>query len=891
MDSSLHELLSQVKDNKPGASHVTFIPQQQFHSIRRDRLGEFWEGYSRIVYKGEGIYSLAEMNQRDMPVVTIMTFEFNQNEGTDLFTDKFLLELIYAWQKAIDDKLYLSENRQELICVVLESERAWNEGNITLYQVRLQFPLCKTDAENISRIRERAISILRRRNATRLLEVSPENDWEKIIDPNTHFEPLLLYKSVRSNRPKMTLSGVYDEVTEEHMSKDYAQTYDLRDAFDPRYHSDVVNGLVSDDIFDESDAIYWLPLILSINYTSSPTFMKEEPPKVEIIKENTPLGWALHFMQMLSLHRSTDYFSWKDIGRALYSSSEGSEEGLNYWIKFTSTNDSFTSEECTRLYSTFEREPQVTYRTLAWYAKQDTEEDKTFRYKFWHERWCDEALEKALELQHYPIGEYFYRLYWLEIACSNPEKMIWYTFNGVRWRRQSKFIAIARRLTKEVIGLLEQKRSELCSEVCTILNPVEKKPFEDRIKAFTSLISKLNDEGFVNKVIKTSAVPFHSEYECFKEYADTNPSLMAHADCVTEADESEITIRKGKPEDYITMTTGMRLLKERFTWSDPRVKEVMEWIKKLHVNEELRKEFLKEISSWLRGGNINKRISIWSGGGDNSKSMFVRLLELAFGEYIGKLPVSLFVGKRSQTGNATPELARAKGKHLMISQELDEETEQFRKAFMKETAGMDSTYTRTLYDEGGEVQFMFFLIFVCNKIPRFIGVDRAIKQRVKIIPFLSTWSDDAPDDPEEQFKTKIFKRDPYFEVRIPQLAAPLLWVLIQYYPTYIKEGLKEPKLVKDYTRKYWEDQDYYQQYIDNCLEFAWNDNDDPDNSVFIPRQELFRNYKNWLFESVPGVKPPASKDVFEAFNKRLSYDENTKRWIGVRILRDFIPDI
>lgn len=908
MDAALHDLIKRTKDNtnfsrqRNNASHIMLIPQLQYISIRRDKYNEFWEGYCSLVYKGESTYALAEINTPDMPVVAIMTFQFNTNDvGSDeLFNDAFLMELIYAYQEGIKDKVNLSLGRSELTCVQLESERTYQEGNSTFYQVRLQFPHCLTETGTISKIREKAISVLRRRNAMKELKVSPENDWDRIIDSVAHLEPLPLYKSIKAiGRPKMTLTAVYGEIGEEHLGKDVAPLFKLEDIFDPRAHSYFSQGLIDEEILEnndgnlgKSDPLFWLPLILSTSYSNSIVLPKLEGSPSSFVGSNENIGEfgddankltrCQYFLQYLSQERAVDIFSWRDVGRALYSSSEGNEEGLKIWIDFTEQSDHFSEEDCVITWQSFENEAYITYKTLAWYAKQDAPEE----YKSWHQSWCNEALERALQMQHAQVAEYIYRLYWLEIACADADKSVWFRFNGNRWCRKQKTVLIPDRINREIIPNLEKLRIESSQRVHTLVNHVEKQPEEARIKSLTELIARLNDQPFISQIIRASTVPFHTEYENFVLWRDNNPNLMGCADCVIEADEKGVQVRSGKPEDYITMSTGMYLKRNKYHWNHPHVIEVMEWLKKVHVDTNLRHEHIKEMASWLRGRNINKRLPIWTGHKDNSKSMLIRALELALGDYLGKFPTSILTGRRTQSSSCTPELTRSKGKHSMIIQETDEEAETFKKGIAKELSGNDSIFNRGLYEEGSEFIPMFKLTVICNKVPRFIGNDPAIKSRVRIIPFLSTWDDEAPDDPAEQFKLRLFKKDPYFEIRLPLLAPALLWVLVQYYPKYIEEGIREPPIVKAYTEKYWKDQDIYIQYIEDCIIFCYADEDEtePDRNAAVSHLELYRHFKGWLNDSMPGMKVPNTRDAREGFEKHLFGFEN-KKWIGIRISR------
>lgn len=905
MDLTFQELVKnnlKTKISNKEATHILTFPYQQYLAIDRSKMGNFWESYCQIAYNdNKGKYNhqlaLAEINQGDMPVISLITLKFNTENilMESSISGLFVAELVYAWQQAILDKLNISSEKIELTCIVLESEEWWYEKNFAFLQYRIQFPLCRTSVTTISSIREKAISILSRRKAMQHLPVTPEGDWKTIIDSIVHLEPLLLFRGTRGgSSKKLSFLNIYDVITEDNLEKEECPILPLEDCLLPQTHSDVLSGLIPQEIFrggkpEKKDAIYWLPLILSVNYSNTIAVAKTENVTDEESKRFTgqfndqddDLSKAMFFLQFLSQERAVDLFYWSDVGRALYTSSQGSEEGLEVWINFTEQSDTYSQENCEACWATFEPDKHITYKTLAWFAKQDSKE----QYKEWHNNWCNEALEKALTLQHTNVANYIYRLYWLDIACADADKSIWFYFDGNRWIRRQKAIIIDDKINNIVVPNLENLRIDLSIKVQTLSNRIDKQPEEARIKAITELIEKLGNITYLSKVNKAVIVPFHKAYEEFFNYADNNPNLMACKDCVIEADEKGIAIRPGKPEDYITMSTNMHLKRYNFNDYHASVIKLKDWLSRVHVDHSLREEFLKELSSWLRGRNIEKRIPIWTGNKNNSKSMIIRALECAFGDYFGKFPTSMITGKRTQSSNATPELARAKGKHVMIIQETDEDTEKFRKGVAKELSGNDSVYGRGLYKDGEEFIPMFKLVIVCNKVPCFVGNDSAIKDRISLIPFLSTWTDDAPDNEEEQFKQRLFKKDPHFEIKIPLLAPAFLWLLTQYYPKYISEGIKKPNIVIKYTENYWKDQDYYQRYIEERIRFVYSDQDetDPDESIAISFANLYRDFKIWFGENVPKSTPPESKLANEAFKKYMSHQGN--KWIGVSINR------
>ena len=92
MEQGLYNLILKTKEpsiskhRNGDATHMIYYPQQQFITIKRANFEEFWRGYCDLVYKGDGNYSIAEINTRDMPVLALLTFKFNKDNIGDLIT-------------------------------------------------------------------------------------------------------------------------------------------------------------------------------------------------------------------------------------------------------------------------------------------------------------------------------------------------------------------------------------------------------------------------------------------------------------------------------------------------------------------------------------------------------------------------------------------------------------------------------------------------------------------------------------------------------------------------------------------------------------------------------------------------------------------------------------
>ena len=181
---------------------------------------------------------------------------------------------------------------------------------------------------------------------------------------------------------------------------------------------------------------------------------------------------------------------------------------------------------------------------------------------------------------------------------------------------------------------------------------------------------------------------------------------------------------------------------------------------------------------------------------------------------------------------------------------------------------MDKIFARLCNQDGGNMEVMYTLFLFCNKLPIIPGADKAVVSRLLAVDCDSTWSDEAPDDPEEQFRQKLFKRDRTFEESLATLAPAAIWRFVQYYGTYRKEGLAIPVCVKNATDKYWRDNDMYKLFMTQCTEKARVPGtatpQEPEGRIDVTQKtkvsELYQAFKFFIRESYPNVKAPPIPD-------------------------------
>ncbi len=96
-------------------------------------------------------------------------------------------------------------------------------------------------------------------------------------------------------------------------------------------------------------------------------------------------------------------------------------------------------------------------------------------------------------------------------------------------------------------------------------------------------------------------------------------------------------------------------------------------------------------------------------------------------------------------------------------------------------------YARDIQQKGKDVidiDPFFKLIFICNTIPNIRNPDNATWNRIRVIPFESTFKDNIDDiSLEEQKRDKIFLKDTSFceKETIRELGEAFAWYLIQVF--------------------------------------------------------------------------------------------------------------
>lgn len=870
MDSTISDILRKNSTiDVEFYTHTGMFNPTGKYLISRDNYDRFMKKYSKCIFQNdETIAGITEKPGTEIPLlvdVDLYVKEDDLNDREKLYEVEHIMNLIEIYHKVLKHMIKdCSDNT--LLCCVLEKEMYKDDKNPKNIRYKngfhLHFPNCILDRDTIKEYIIPAVKEeIKYKNFFSHLNLS----LDEIIDDAVIRNPWLLYGSRKSpNHKPYLLTRIYD--------------YKLEQCGFEVLNNCEIYDSKGDMIEFSKDISYYLPYILSIHPTYRKiskikddiiTYKIEKPNKdfkknkkvSKSVKEN--LIEANKLIKIIAPWRAESFAEWLQMGWILYNISEGDSDGLEIWCKF--------SEKCPEKFDRFVCEDywenkfsirNYTIATLHYFAKQDNET----AYKEIIKDKVENSLETILRYRsHNDIAKLLLLHVGSSFVCSSIKKNTWYHFNNHVWQQVEEGYSLRKMISKEITDGFKKILDNLNSQIST--DPATNMIIKQKMDAVLKMIQYTGNASFKDSVLKEAREIFYDEK--FLTKINTNSYLIAFKNGIYDLETN--TLREGTPDDYITMK--MRIKYKEFTKNDEAVKDVERFLEQIFPDTSVRKYFLDIYSEVFVGNNFAKKFLVWSGEGCNGKSVTTDIFERMLGDYSVVLPTSLITGKRGMSAGASPELSRTEGVRMAWLQEPSPD-ERINPGIMKELTGNDTFYARGLYQEGRDIKAMFKLVLVCNTPPK-LESDQASWNRIRILPFESTFTDDAPESYEEQLKEKKFKKDTNFGDKVSTMIEAFAWYLLEHRKNKPKNfTLYEPEKVKMATINYRNRNDIYKLYISEQIDNVAG--------AVMELGDLYDSFKEWFKESMPGQKPPPKNTIKDEFTKIWGAPNENSIWIGFK---------
>lgn len=876
---------------------------------------EFKKNFNTIV--SDGYNMVCQTMSPEITVVSKMRFEFDEAVGFNVVDTDVIGRLVYVHQEVVA-QITGTTTASDLTCFVMTHPQAESDG-IYYEEVFFQFPYIKASIVNMAdRLLPNLKLFFEQTGIHEQMELVPVNDLDSILSRTLYEVGYWPLPGSYIDGNLLSINYVFDKISSEQLEDGQINCYPPEAYFS--------NFQIPDNCdYDTSNSFYFTNLD-GFEMIKKKKTQREKTRDVtsRLIEERqketkrTPGELCKIFIDMLSPERYAEENSRNKIGQVIFNILRGSEEGLELWVnsieyKLVSLNNSFpdehdaaaqlgvTVDQYLTARESMDEDKRQQLRMSAEHLSEVTETIKAaslemwefFEFtestigtlKFWakmdsHDEYKAFIQKDVLSLawkclnatsSHTDVAKLVYAKYSDQFCCANIKDGVWFGFNNHRWHELDKCHALRCKLSDELPPIFERILNECTNEYKKAVNDEDKEKWSILEKACAKMIKELKTVQYKNNIVTEASERFFDQE--FIQKLDEDRCLIGMPNGVYELETG--TFRPGKPEDFITLSTKAKY-NPNYSWEHPRVKEVVYYMKTVYPDIKLRHYVLKSFGSILEGGNMNKDFYNMVGEGDNSKSMIAKLIKLAMGKYISKLPVSMIMGKRGNADNATPHLADKKGIRALFVEEPPKG--QSNVSVVKELSGNDDILSRALFKMPIIFSPQWKLFVWTNHMLEAPAEEKAYWNRQKVVDHESTFAFDAPTSVAEQFEKKIFPRDPFFDRKLLAMAEPFLWCMIEWHKIFKREGLVPPERVLHATNLAKLRNDIYLQYIRSSIEQGTH-------ADLMSVTELYGNFRVWHAGSFNGKTCPAKTDFEDEMSKagHLGSKPVEGHWVGIKI--------
>jgi P4 family phage/plasmid primase-like protien len=259
------------------------------------------------------------------------------------------------------------------------------------------------------------------------------------------------------------------------------------------------------------------------------------------------------------------------------------------------------------------------------------------------------------------------------------------------------------------------------------------------LKHINKIRKELQNSTYMSGVMNSISTIYNKK-GFYEECIDSKEHLFAFKNKVYDFNKCEL--RNIKPDDYIMTNT-------EYDYPD-NVNEddivfINNFMETILPDEEMRNYVLDTTCSMLNGKKKEQYFLVFTGGGANGKTTYMKLISSILGKYYCSVAPETFT-KPKKTANDTGELYKAKGVRNVSANEPNE-GDKLQAPIIKPLVEADAfVKARGLYENAVEFPIQFVITICCNNKPELSSVDGGIARRLRIVDWKRRFLE--PDNPQ-----------------------------------------------------------------------------------------------------------------------------------------------
>ena len=546
------------------------------------------------------------------------------------------------------------------------------------------------------------------------------------------------------------------------------------------------------------------------------------------------------------------------------------------WVMLRSKASDFDYNTIPSLYHDWKKyfnvsKEGVTKRSIMYFSKARMKVEIYLKVKTSTiEYFMDEAINVQTE---FDLAQVLFQMYKDKYVCASLKNDSWYVFKNHRWE-SDKGITLRLAISTEVYNLFDKKRDEIMNEMSHYEQTDDRyDSLKKKTGSISSLLIKLKKTNDKNNIMREAKELFYDGE--FDKNIDANKYLLCFKNGVVDFRQNEF--RDGRPEDYITKTTGNSYVE--YNENDQNMKkigdEILSFMEKLFPIADLNKYMWDHLASCLIGVNKNQTFNVYHGSGSNGKSILTDLMTHTLGDYKGTVPITLVTDKRPSIGGTSSEVMQLKGIRYAVMQEPSKGAK-LNEGILKELTGGDPLQARALFQESETFEPQFKLVVCTNNLFDIDSNDDGTWRRIKKCDFVSKFID---EDEEHTDDTEyVFPKDKSLKEKLPSLAPVFASMLVKL--AFQNNGnVEDCQTVKDASNKYRKGQDHIAAFVSEKIVKTGEKKDK------IGKVSLYQEFKLWFQQEQGARKVPKGEELYAYMEKKFGpYKKSGSGWFGIKMV-------
>jgi P4 family phage/plasmid primase-like protien len=464
------------------------------------------------------------------------------------------------------------------------------------------------------------------------------------------------------------------------------------------------------------------------------------------------------------------------------------------------------------------------------------------------------------------VNKYIYEKYKNEFKCTCIDNNYWYQYREHKWNKIENGYALRLKITSEVSSDYSNYAYYLNSKYIECNNESYKK---NALESYNISIN-LKNRDFMTDLFCQLKRMFYDQY--FYDNLDLNDYLLHFLNGVYDLDKNEF--RNGRPEDNISMSTGINYIENLNYEHFEKMSQLEELINKILPISNIQKYVLTLLSSFLNGSYKENKFHIWIGSGSNGKSILLNLYNKSIGDYGCILSSNIIMENYKKIHIQLMDLLTNYTKCRFILLSEPEVNYKINSIFIKDIINSNEVTIENSKNIIHKFTPKFKLVLACNELPKIPSDDDDTWRNIRVVDFMSKFCDKP--DPKKDYEFLI---DRTLQNKLNDFREVFIYMLIQYYQnSYRVNGIQEPSDVIKNTQLYRSDSDIYSQFIEEKLKV--------DETATFGIDDIYPRFKTFLQCNDFDIRKHTRRELEKRLNKLIGKCNLNKKWKGWKLLNE-----